>query len=160
MRTLSFAGWAKTELILLDFPSGELCQRSYPGHPKGCPNYGKRASCPPQAPHISEIIDLGKEVYAIWNKYEFGVHVENMRKRHPDWSQRQLECCLYWQGSARKKLRSMIDLFVEKNPHHTHILQIPESHGVNVTATMKTLGIDLEWPPKEYVYQVAIAGSR
>lgn len=32
--------------------------------------------------------------------------------------------------------------------------------GINVTETMKELGITLEWPPQKWTYQVAIAGVR
>jgi hypothetical protein len=36
----------------------------------------------------------------------------------------------------------------------------PEAMGVNVTATMKNLGVELEWPPKNIVRKVAIIGVR
>ncbi|HUS88307.1 MAG TPA: hypothetical protein VMW91_02880 [Desulfosporosinus sp.] len=36
----------------------------------------------------------------------------------------------------------------------------PEAMGVNVTATMKNLGIELEWPPQNVVHKVAIIGIR
>jgi hypothetical protein len=32
--------------------------------------------------------------------------------------------------------------------------------GVNVTATLKDAGIELEWPPKKFVRQVALAGVK
>jgi len=35
-----------------------------------------------------------------------------------------------------------------------------EANGVNVTATMKKIGIELEWPPREYAYQVAVLGRK
>lgn len=35
----------------------------------------------------------------------------------------------------------------------------PEAMGVNVTATMKNLGVTLEWPPQKVVYKVAIIGT-
>ena len=41
----------------------DLCPRSYPGHPHGCPNYGKRPSCPPQAPMLAETLDLTQPVH-------------------------------------------------------------------------------------------------
>ena len=36
----------------------------------------------------------------------------------------------------------------------------PEAMGVNVTATMKNIGVTLEWPPQEVVRKVAIIGVR
>ena len=35
----------------------------------------------------------------------------------------------------------------------------PEANGVNVTRTLKEYGIELEWPPKRIVRQIAIIGS-
>jgi hypothetical protein len=91
----------------------------------------------------------------IWNKFPFGEHVARMRERHPDWSERQLACCLYWQGTARKQLEAEIEKF--RRVRCTSVFRIPEAHGVNVTATMERVGVYLEWPPKRWAYQVAIA---
>jgi hypothetical protein len=82
--------------------------------------------------------------------------------KHPGWSQRQAECCLYWQGTARKRLGEIIDEFMvwasgDYNPENGVAFLVPEAHGLNVTATMKSIGIELEWPPKTVAYQVAIA---
>ena len=93
--------------------------------------------------------------WAIWNVFPFGQHVAKMRRRHPDWSRRQLECCLYWQNTARKQLRETVLHFLDGRT--LHVEMIPEAHGVNVTATMRLLGIKLEWPPKRWAYQVALA---
>jgi hypothetical protein len=35
----------------------------------------------------------------------------------------------------------------------------PEAMGVNVTATMKEIGIQLEWPPKRWAHQVAMGAE-
>jgi hypothetical protein len=40
------------------------------------------------------------------------------------------------------------------------IERCPEALGLNVTATMRMIGIDLEWPPREFTYQVALAGAK
>jgi hypothetical protein len=78
-----------------------------------------------------------------------------MRDRHPDWS-RQVECCLYWQGTARKQLESEIQLFYTQHPHFL-ATRCPEAMGVNITATMAGIGVELEWPPVTRTYQVALA---
>lgn len=84
-----------------------------------------------------------------------------MKAIHPGWSQRQVECCLYWQGTARKQLRAEIDIFAFSITQYIiQILTRPEANGVNVTATMKTVGIELEWPPNKKAYQVALAGTK
>ena len=141
-----------------------LCVQPYQGHKKGCPNFGDKPRCPPQALLLHEVLDLSKPVYLIANRYAFGEHVERMRGLHPEWSQRQLECCLYWQGTARKQLKEELERFKDTrewiaDARSLTILTTPEACGVDVTATMKSVGIDLEWPPVNYAYQVALAGK-
>ena len=141
----------------------KLCPESYPNHKDGCPNWNKRAICPPQAPLLGDTIDLSLAVWAVWNVFDFGGHVARMRKNHPDWSQRQLECCLYWQNTARKQLRGDISKLLsllERGLVAQRLVTLicPEGCGVNVTATMASIGIALEWPPKTVTYQVALVG--
>lgn len=143
--------------LVVDHAVRFLCAKPYPGHPKGCPNYGKKDTCPPRAPFIRDLIDLERPVYAIWTVFDLGQHVERMRALHPSWSDRQLTCCLYWQPAARKRLEKEIKSFPIICPVHLFI-RIPEACGVNVTATMKSIGVELEWPPVTKTYQVAIAG--
>ncbi|KKM20124.1 hypothetical protein LCGC14_1648750 [marine sediment metagenome] len=136
----------------------KLCVQRYPGHPRGCPNHGKKKGCPPAALLLSAILDLGRPVLAVWNAFDFGGHVERMRIKHPEWSARQLACCLYWQGTARAAHRKEIEAFL---PDHPSLLAVtcPEACGVNVTETMRNIGIELEWPPRTVAYQVALVGS-
>jgi len=136
----------------------DLCCKPYPNHKKGCPNFGKRDDCPPHCELITELIDVGKPMYAVYNKFNIGSHAKRMREKHPEWSDRQVYCCLYWQPKARKQLKENIlkfkkefkDLFIVKNP---------EASGIDVTKTMLTAGIKLEWPPKKWAYQVILAGT-
>ena len=73
-------------------------------------------------------------------------------------SKRQLECCLYWQGTARKRLKERINEFIFLADERYVVNTVPEAMGVNVTETMKRVGIELEWPPVNLVYQIAMAG--
>ena len=157
--------WSKVPPMLLDCPPGDLCQRAYQGHRRGCPNYRKRPTCPPRAERWTPDSIALYEWYAVWVVFEFGAHVERMRVAHPDWSQRQLECCLYWQGTARKRLRRAVDEFLRLelavSPHPDQVKEItayyiPEAHGCDVTATMATLGVSLEWPPQTTTHHVAM----
>ncbi len=144
---------------IIDYRVRELCAKPYPNHPKGCPNYGRKAGCPPHCWVIENIIDLSKAVFAIWNVFDFGAHCRKMKAKHPEWSQRQIECCLYWQPTARQQLRHQIEMFYLGNTvSDMKIIKTPEATGVNVTATMKSIGIELEWPPKTITYQVVLAG--
>jgi hypothetical protein len=143
--------------MLLDCPPGDLCQRAYQGHKRGCPNYRKRPTCPPLAERWTPDSIALYEWYVVWVAFEFGAHVERMRVAHPDWSQRQLECCLYWQGTARARLRSaVIQCLTTLPPPLPTVEYVPEAHGCDVTATMATLGVSLEWPPQTTTRHVAM----
>ncbi len=148
-------GWRFCDVVIRP-EVRSLCARRYPGHPHGCPNHGKRATCPPQAPLFADICDPGYPTALIWNRFEFGAHVERMRRKHPEWSKRQLACCLYWQGGARKALEERIRTFATRYPTWT-VTRCPEAMGVDVTASMARIGIALEWPPESCTYQVAVA---
>lgn len=149
--------WARTNPVIQHDVRG-VCACAYPNHKKGCPNFGKRPSCPPNAPLIELILDLDKPLWVVWNAFDFDAHTTKMREAHPEWSQRQIECCLYWQGTARKQLRQEARRFRQEWGNHWLILSVPEAHGVNVTETMRREGIELEWPPVTVAYQVALAG--
>jgi hypothetical protein len=132
-----------------------LCCRPYELHPKGCPNFGQRATCPPAAPLYSHAYDMARPVWAVVNEFDLGGHVERMRTAHPDWSDRQLRCVLYWQGGARAQLARLIAAALRAMPG-TRAETCPEAMGVNVTATLAAEGIALEWPPVRIARQVAL----
>jgi len=136
-----------------------LCCKPYYGHPRGCPNHGKRKGCPPHSIMLYDIFDTELRMYAIWNVFDFAKHCARMRKLHPSWSRRQIECCLYWQPRARAQLRREVEIFHEYLPGYTVVMN-PESLGVDVTTTMLQIGQKLEWPPITKTYQVALAGVR
>ena len=135
-----------------------LCIKPYPLHKKGCPNFNKRFSCPPRAGLLTEFLDFTKPIYCIYNAYDIGKHVEKMKLKHPTWSERQLYNCLYWQGTARKQLRQRVKAFLKENVG-LYPSYCPEAGGINITETMKQIGVTLEWPPKHFAYQVALVGS-
>lgn len=81
--------------VVIDPVVRALCCHPYPGHPRGCPNYNRKPGCPPGAPMFDDRMDLGRPVYAIINEFDLAAHMERMRQDHPDWSERQLTCCLY-----------------------------------------------------------------
>lgn len=141
-----------------------MCIRGYPNHKRGCPNYNKKKDCPPNAQLFDSVFNISKPIYAIYNVFNFKRHVERMRDKHPDWSKRQLECCLYWQPTARKELKKKIGLFqgamlgITSREHI--VTDKPEAMGVNVTGTMRKVGIELEWPPVNIALQIAFGGER
>ena len=143
-----------------------LCVKAYPRHPRGCPNFRSKAGCPPQAPLLADYFDLSRPTYAIWNVFPIGEHVRSMRLAHPTWSDAQLYCCLYWQPRARSQLGIEIVQFtswlVGQLGNYNEMVEInrcPEAMGLDVSATMKSIGVTLEWPPREFAVQVALAGT-
>jgi predicted metal-binding protein len=152
---------------VIDLSMRDLCKRPYPGHPRGCPNYGKRATCPPRAPLLGDAYVLQAPCFLVVNEFDLSAHVRRMRRRHPGWSDRQLRCCLYWQGTARKQLRDKVRRALLEAQRYSirergvwSVEYVPEAMGMNVTATCAQIGIDLEWPPERVVRQVAFIGLR
>jgi len=140
---------------LIDPSVRKLCVRSYPRHKRGCPNFNKKNGCPPHIGMFHEVYDLNQPVLAVWNIFDFKGHVEYMKANHPDWSQAQLENCLYWQGKARKSLRRIVTEILKLYPG-IQANYCPEAMGVNITETMKSIGVVLEWPPVNVAIQVAL----
>lgn len=137
-----------------------LCARAYAGHAHGCPNLGQRDSCPPRAP-LFEDVYVNHDVIVVWNYFDLGAHVQDMRRRHPGWSQRQLYNCLYWQGTARAQLRQEInDCILTQRQGVVSLVTCPEAQGVNVTDTLKDMGLDIQWPPITVATQVALMARR
>lgn len=141
----------------VDYRVRTLCAMPYRGHSRGCPNLNRRRTCPPDAGLFDVAFDLSQPVYAVVVAFSLEQHVETMRERHPSWSERQLRCCLYWQGSVRKALRAEAKRFLTEHPYY-RLTMCPEAMGVNVTDTMRNAGIILEWPPERIVLQIAMAG--
>lgn len=143
---------------ILEMPPGDLCRRRYPGHPHGCPNYGMRATCPPQRAPLSVMLpDPARKWYAVWTTFPIGQHVEKMGREHPAWSDRQRRCCLYWQKGAIGNLRREVWRMLAELSPACHIeVYVPEAAGVNVTLTMMRVGVKLEWPPVNVAHQVAL----
>jgi hypothetical protein len=56
-----------------------------------------------------------------------------------------------------KALGERVDGLPAERPGHA-ALCCPGACGVNVTATMAALEIDLEWPPVRWAYRVALVG--
>jgi len=151
-------GCARRANPVIDLRVRGLCRRPYAGHPEGCPNWNRRPTCPPEAPLLGRVLVLNRPVYCIHNRFNLASHVARMRAKHPNWSERKLRCCLYWQGTARAALRRRVSEFLEAHPRLLP-LYCPEACGVDVTATMAAIGITLEWPPVHVAYQVALVGS-
>jgi hypothetical protein len=151
----------KAVTLAVDPSVRDLCARRYPGHPRGCPNHGKKPGCPPRAPLVGDVIRLDRPTWVVWNRFDLTAHVDRLRGKHPGWSWRQLSCCLYWQGGARKALHAEVLRLLRllRGRWPVEVIRCPEAQGVNVTETMRRAGVELEWPPRTTTYQVAVVGS-
>ncbi len=135
----------------------KLCCNPYPNHSRGCPNYNKKAGCPPNVFPLNKTLNLDKDVYLIYTDFNIGKHAERMKKMHPDWSERQIYCCLYWQPKARKSHMEEVEKY-KKEKKIDKILNSPEAMGINVSLLMKKAGIELEWPPRKITRLVSLGG--
>ena len=121
-----------------------LCGLPYPNHPKGCPNYNtNRGDCPPNAPYITDLLDLSRPVFMVWSEFDLAKHVEDMRKKYNDWTERQLRNVLYWQSRSKRQLESRARKLMILTGCDT-VTYKPEANGVNVYVTASKTGLKLE----------------
>lgn len=145
---------------VIDEKVRSLCKKPYYNHKCGCPNFNERNTCPPHAPMLFNYFDKRHPILAVWITFNLRKHREKMRSKHPKWSRRQLDCCLYWQASLYKRLRGRIRKLKKDTENILIETYVPEAMGVNVTETMKQVGVGLEWPPKNKVRKIAFLGVK
>ena len=134
-----------------------VCRAPYPGHPRGCPNWG-REGCPPGARPPHKLIDLDDEVLLVAVSFNPAGHAAEMRRRHPRWSDRQCRNLLYWQGRVKKQLREAAQAVLESRGSGFRSVDCPEACGVNMTETAAQAGIRLKWPPRQTVWKMVLVG--
>jgi predicted metal-binding protein len=135
-----------------------LCVKPYAGHPKGCPNFGKRSYCPPQTSRFPDVYE--KEAHIVVVGLNFRKYLVMMRERHPNWTDRALRNQLYWQGYLRKHLVKYANEILKELGNEGEVVVNPEGMGINLTKTCVKVGLKLEWPPKNWVYKIALIGKR
>lgn len=158
------------KMFFIDDP-GKLCQLPYPGHPKGCPNYGRsenwyenRPGCPPNAQRIDERYNLQCDNFFVVCIFDLKSQKDKMKLLHPQWTERQCANLLYWQNGVRKELEKQcecfeIKLFLEGEGEYEYKL-IPEAMGLNVFKTAEYHGIPIQRNPQNIVYKIAFMGKR
>jgi hypothetical protein len=120
------------------------CKISYPNHPKGCPNYNKKKGCPPHlAPLVKTHFNMEKPLYFVYSEFHLNIHAERMKLKHPEWTERQCKCVLYWQSKSRKQLKERVTQAMW-NLKANSWTDCPEGMGVNVYATARLNGLKLE----------------
>lgn len=129
--------------LVLNDQTGEWCKIPYPGHPKGCPNYDKVDRCPPRAPKIEDFFDISTPMYLVHSEFDLAAHQDRMLSLHPEWSDRQCRCVLYWQPKSRKQLKER-SAEAMKFLGLDGVAMVPEAMGLNVYATARLSGLHLE----------------
>lgn len=136
----------RDKIVLMD--TKQLCFLPYCGHPKGCPNaygkcWGRRGQISPK--RIDKIINIDKPMYIVHSEFNVELFVDKMRRKHPNWSDRQCRNLLYWQGTSRAQLKERVGILMEKMDSSTKlVVKVPEYFGVNVYATCDKVGLILD----------------
>lgn len=139
------------EKLVVDKRAREWCGLPYPGHPKGCPAYG-RPWCPPDSQILTDYMD---PKFIVACEFDLEEWMDRWHAKFPKHTVKQQKDSIFWQGNARKQLRSVIDKFIREREHlgeflvstdATKLPGSPEAMGVNVFATMANFGIHLETP--------------
>ena len=146
-----------TNQLIIDYRARTWCTLPYYGHPKGCPNYNKSPKCPPQVERVEDYFDLSQKHWFAIVDFDLGAHKQKMKKLHPNWTEHQLKCVLYWQGSVRKRLKELCESFLFDGVVYN---TIPEAMGVHVINTMQKLGFDIQRQVTKKVYKVALIGYK
>ncbi|MFA5733260.1 MAG: DUF2284 domain-containing protein [Acidithiobacillus sp.] len=148
-----------TGKVIVNKNARDWCLLPYPGHPKGCPNYGKKIICPPTVPLITSFFDLNKPSWFVVISFDLKSHMEKMKQKHESWSDRQCKCVLYWQKGANKILKEYA-LSILKQKQNTRITTCPEAMGVNVILTLRSLSIPIKTKPVDIVYKAIFIGFK
>jgi len=133
---------------------GTWCKLPYPGHLKGCPNYPECIDNRLDFKHFGAQYDW----HVVTETFDLASHVSKMKNKHPNWSNSQARCLLYWQTGVRSRLKKKAEALKE-SLHAQMILDIPEAHGINVFKMMSRLGISLKANP-DLVTKVMLVGKR
>ena len=146
-----------TNKLIIHMDARQWCKLPYPNHPKGCPNYGIRLDCPPIIKTLPELFNLNKPHWLAIVDFDIKSHRNKLQKIHPNWSHRQLSCCLYWQGGVRKQLKQLCYNFTSSHPNTTYST-CPEAMGIQIIRTLKEQHIPVSTKIKDTVYKVALIG--
>lgn len=137
-----------------------LCLRPYHLHKYGCPNFGNLPICPPNIPMYDKVFDMDKDIYLIYTTHDVKSHYEMRRNKFPDATEYEIKNVIYWQGTAKMNHRKEIKRFFLLHDNLLDYKAItPEALGVDVFATLKKVGINLDWPPTDLSYRVSFAAK-
>jgi hypothetical protein len=136
--------------LVIQEATRDWCLFPYPGHPKGCPNYGKHKACPPNASMLDEYFDKRRPVSFVVARFDLAEHEKRMMERNSGWSRRQARCVLYWQGSVRSRLKKKVMDYM-KRVGYDKWSDRPEAMGLNLFRTFYKHGLKLQKDPQDFV---------
>lgn len=144
--------------LVVNYLARFWCTLPYPDHRHGCPNFSKRPSCPPEAPLIRNWLQGCTEVSLVVVEFDLAAHMQKMLIKHPQWSERQARCLLYWQPKVDKELRYWTELvaFTRAEPNWTYC---PEAMGLDVISTLQGY-LPITRNPKDTVFKVSMIRSQ
>ena len=134
-----------------------MCIKPYKNHKYGCPNYGKLKTCPPNITCMyDQIFDIS-DVYAVVTKFYLEEYFKKRREKRPDLDEGQIRNIRIWQPIALKENDLGIKEFYEFYPSKSNYVatRLLECMGVDVVNTMKNVGVDINFPVKDYAYRVS-----
>lgn len=144
--------------VVVDARVQKWCKLPYPGHPHDCPKYGKRETCPPEAPLLGKLLD--PPFFLVVVPFDLDAQATRMKARHPDWSDRQARCTRHWRRSVMKSLRKEAYTFASKLGTDFMVLETPEANGVHVFKTCEMVGLNLERESLKIVWKIVIIGKK
>jgi hypothetical protein len=139
-----------TDAMVIDHAVRELCTLPYPGHPGGCPCYGKDEECPPQAPVVEDFLNLSRPQYFIVAEFT-GVYRERNQSTGGEPMERE--------GEERRNhiLKDLIRRIQHEFPGSVVTLK-PSALGIDVARTARNIGIPLDPRPKKNQIRIALLG--
>ena len=131
------------------------CRLPYPGNPNGCPNFGKKDSCPPLTPYFLDIYK--PHVFVAFMQFDFKEYLETKISLHSDWTERQLRNPWYFQSHLDSQLKHFVDSQLgQPGFENFQAIYSSEAMGVNMHLTARRAGVELEWPPKKDMYRITL----
>ena len=139
-----------------------------------CPNYGHSWACPPEAPYLEEKIKQFERFFLIYIKYDVDKEKEKNFRQY-EFMRAKIEeeisnfiqnntieynaIQILWDGHCRlcekEGKRCTID---EQLPcrYPDEIRYSMEAIGINVTETVRKIGLEIEWPPRNHIYRFGL----
>lgn len=148
-----------TNILVIDPDVRSWCKLPYPRHKQGCPNFGKSENCPPKVPTVEKIFDLSKPTWFAYIIFDLSIHAKIMKIKHPEWSEKQCRCCLYWQNTVRHQLQNLCGQFIIKNTLDCTWNMKPEALGINVFETCRRASLLINRDAFPIIYKIALIGT-